>query len=126
MYDAVGETGSVSISYADTANTTIEGKNFARLDMNLESNSENASKYNAFFNAIVPENTTAESLPKISARINAAGILIKNTANDYSYATNQQWVKAANEDKWNEYCEKKYPNKDLLSKAKLDEKKIHC
>ncbi|MBQ7906076.1 MAG: hypothetical protein IJ361_10015 [Spirochaetaceae bacterium] len=37
-------------------------------------------------------------------------------------ATNQQWVKAANEDKWNESGEKKYPNKGLLSKAKLDEK----
>lgn len=38
-------------------------------------------------------------------------------------ATNQQWVKAANEDKWIEYgVLLKYPNKDLLSKAKLDEK----
>lgn len=122
LYDAVGENVSVSISYADAANTTIEGEYLDGLAMDLLWYPENTSKFNSFFNAIVPENATAKSLPKISARINAAGILIKNTANDYSYATNQQWVKAANEDKWKEYGEKKYPNKDLLSKAKLDEK----
>ena len=75
LYDAVGENGSVSISYADAANTTIEGKNFAGLDMNLESNSENVSKYNAFFNAIAPENATAESLPSITATIGVTGNL---------------------------------------------------
>ena len=79
-----------------------------------------------FVEAIYPTEATANSTKFTPSVIYAAGNLIKNTANDYSYATNQQWVKAANEDKWNEYCEKKYPNKDLLSKAKLDEKKIHC
>jgi len=75
LYDAVGENGSVSISYADAANTTIEGGRFDGLVMDLESNPENASKFNSFFNAIAPENATAESLPKISARINVAGNL---------------------------------------------------
>lgn len=75
LYDAVGENGSVSISYADAANTTIEGKNSAGLDMNLGSNSENVSKYNAFFNAIAPENATAESLPSITATIGVTGNL---------------------------------------------------
>jgi len=61
---------------------------------------------------------------------NATGFVSSNirvgnetvSGSDNYYATKQQWVKAANEDKWNEYGEKKYPNKDLLSKAKLDEK----
>lgn len=34
LYDAVGKNVSVSVSYADAANTTIEGENFAGLDMN--------------------------------------------------------------------------------------------
>ena len=75
LYDAVGENVSVSISYADAANTTIEGGRFDGLVMDLETNPENASKFNSFFNAIAPENATAESLPKISARINVAGNL---------------------------------------------------
>jgi len=75
LYDAVGENGNVSISYADAANTTIEGGRFDGLVMDLESNPENDSKFNSFFNAIAPENATAESLPKISARINVAGNL---------------------------------------------------
>ena len=75
LYDAVGENGSVSISYADAANTTIEGGRFDGLVMDLESNPENVSKFNSFFNAIAPENATAENLPSISARINVAGNL---------------------------------------------------
>lgn len=75
LYDAVGENGSVSISYADAANTTIEGGRFDGLVMDLESNPENTSKFNSFFNAIAPENATAESIPSISARINVAGNL---------------------------------------------------
>ena len=75
ILEKVGENGSVSISYADAANTTIEGGRFDGLVMDLESNPENASKFNSFFNAIAPENATAESLPKISARINVAGNL---------------------------------------------------
>ena len=129
LYDAVGENVCVSISYVDAANTTIEGGRFDGLVMDLLWYPEITSKFNSFFNAIAPENATAESLPKISARINAAGILIKNTANDYSYATNQQWGKAANENKWKGYnsdASLKYPDTSLISKAKLDEKKIHC
>lgn len=76
-----------------------------------------------FVEAIYPTEATANSTKFTPSVIYAAGNLIKNTANDYSYATNQQWVKAANEDKWIEYGGLlKYPNKDLLSKAKLDEK----
>ena len=75
LYDAVGENGSVSISYADAANTTIEGGRFDGLVMDLESNPENASKFNSFFNAIAPENATAESLPSISAEIVTDGNL---------------------------------------------------
>lgn len=75
LYDAVGENGSVSISYADAANTTIEGEYRDALVMDLESNPENASKFNSFFNAIVPENATAKSLPSISAEIVADGNL---------------------------------------------------
>lgn len=61
-------------SYADAANTTIEGYG-AGLEIDLESNPENASKFNSFFNAIAPENATAESLPSISTRIGVAGNL---------------------------------------------------
>lgn len=75
LYDAVGENGSVSISYADAANTTIEGENFAGLDMDLAKNPENASKFNSFFNAIATENATAESLPSITATIGVTGNL---------------------------------------------------
>ena len=75
LYDAVGENGSVSISYADVANTTIEGQDFAGLDMDLAKNPENSSKFNSFFNAIAPENATAESLPSITATIGVTGNL---------------------------------------------------
>ncbi len=71
----VGENGSVSISYANAANTTIEGQDFAGLDMDLAKNPENASKFNSFFNAIAPENATAESLPSITATIGVTGNL---------------------------------------------------
>ena len=71
LYDAVGENGSVSISYADAANTTIEGG----LDMDLQEHPENASKFNAFFNAIVPENATAETLPTVSNIFGVSGNL---------------------------------------------------
>lgn len=75
LYDAVGETGSLVITYADVANTTIEGEYLDALVMDLESNPENASKFNSFFNAIAPENATAESLPSISAEIVTDGNL---------------------------------------------------
>ena len=75
LYDAVGENGSVSISYADAANTTIEGQDFAGLDMSLAEKPENASKFNSFFNAIALENATAESLPSITATIGVTGNL---------------------------------------------------
>lgn len=71
LYDAVGENGSVSISYADAANTTITGA----LDMDLLWYPENASKFNAFFNAIVPENATAETLPTVSNIFGVSGNL---------------------------------------------------
>ena len=75
LYDAVGENGSVSISYADAANTTIEGEYLDALVMDLLWYPENTSKFNSFFNAIVPENATAKSLPSISAEIVADGNL---------------------------------------------------
>lgn len=75
LYDAVGENGSVSISYADAANTTIEGSRFDGLAMDLLWYPENTSKFNSFFNAIAPENATAESLPSISADIGTDGNL---------------------------------------------------
>lgn len=77
-----------------------------------------------FVEAIYPTEATANSTKFTPSVIYAAGNLIKNTANDYSYATNQQWVKAANEDKWIEYGGLlKYPNVSALSaKANLDEK----
>ena len=75
LYDAVGDTGSVSISYADAANTTIEGEYLDGLAMDLLWYPENTSKFNSFFNAIAPENATAESLPSISADIGTDGIL---------------------------------------------------
>lgn len=71
LYDAVGENGSVSISYADAANTTITDA----LDMDLQEHPENASKFNAFFNAIVPENATAETLPTVSNIFGVSGNL---------------------------------------------------
>lgn len=71
LYDAVGENVSVSISYADAANTTITGA----LDMDLLWYPENASKFNAFFNAIVPENATAETLPTVSNIFGVSGNL---------------------------------------------------
>lgn len=67
----VGEKGSVSISYADAANTTITDA----LDMDLQEHPENASKFNAFFNAIVPENATAETLPTVSNIFGVSGNL---------------------------------------------------
>ena len=75
LYDAVGENGSVSISYADAANTTIEGEYLDGLAMDLLWYPENTSKFNSFFNAIAPENATAESLPSISADIGTDGNL---------------------------------------------------
>ncbi len=71
LYDAVGETGSLVITYADAANTTITGA----LDMDLLWYPENASKFNAFFNAIVPENATAETLPTVSNIFGVSGNL---------------------------------------------------
>ena len=76
-----------------------------------------------FTEVIYPTQETANTSKFTPSSIRVGNDLVSGT--DY-YATNQQWVKAANEDKWNEYGEGKYPNKDLLSKAKLDEKIIHC
>ncbi len=73
----------------------------------------------SFTEAIYPTQETANTSKFTPSSIRVDNNLVSGP--DY-YATNQQWVKAANEDKWNEYGEKKYPNKDLLSKAKLDEK----
>lgn len=75
LYDAVGENVSVSISYADAANTTIEGEYLDGLAMDLLWYPENTSKFNAFFNAIVPENATAESLPTVSNIFGVSGNL---------------------------------------------------
>lgn len=73
LLDAV-KAGSVKVDFADAGNTTIKGYG-AGFEIDLESNPEDVSKYNAFFNAIAPENATAESLPSISARIGVAGNL---------------------------------------------------
>lgn len=65
----------------------------------------------SFTEAIYPTQETANTSKFTPSSIRVGNDLVSGP--DY-YATNQQWVKAANEDKWNEYGEKKYPNKDLL------------
>lgn len=70
LLDAV-KAGSVKIDFEDAANTTIENG----LDMDLEEYPENTSKFKAFFEAIAPENATAESLPSISSTFGVAGNL---------------------------------------------------
>ena len=73
-----------------------------------------------FIEVIYPTQETANTSKFTPESIRVGNDLVSGP--DYS-ATNQQWVKAANEDKWIEYGQgAKYPNKDLLSKAKLDEK----
>ena len=73
----------------------------------------------------------AETIYSTTEAENAAGLISSSTrvgndlvsGPDYS-ATNQQWVKAANEDKWKTFDSGiKYPNVSALSaKANLDEK----
>ena len=73
-----------------------------------------------FIEVIYPTQETANTSKFTPESIRVGNDLVSGP--DYS-ATNQQWVKAANEDKWNEYGEGKYPNVSALSaKANLDEK----
>ena len=56
----------------------------------------------------------------ISSSVRVGGELVSGT--DY-YATNQQWIDAANKNEWIEKGSKRYPNKEkLISKLNLDEK----
>lgn len=73
-----------------------------------------------FIEVIYPTQETANTSKFTPESIRVGNDLVSGP--NYS-ATNQQWVKAANEDKWNEYGEGKYPNVSALSaKANLDEK----
>ncbi len=73
LLDAV-KAGSVKIDFADAGKTTIEGDRLG-LEMDLEQYPEDTSKFKAFFEAITPENATAESLPSISSTFGVAGNL---------------------------------------------------
>lgn len=78
LYDAVGETGSVSISYADAANTTIEG-DFGMTDLVNAGVEEGASKYvgiKSFINAITPK---TQDLPTISVRFGGNNLNLYHT-----------------------------------------------
>ena len=78
---------------------------------------------NYFTEAIYGTEEAKDAANYISPSIYVGDNLV--TENGDYYATNQQWVKAANENKWKGYnsdASLKYPDTSLISKAKIDEK----
>ena len=73
-----------------------------------------------FVEVIYPTQATADSTKFTPSSIRVGNDLV--FGNDY-YATNQQWIDAANKNEWIEEGKIKYPNKaKLVSKLNLDEK----